>query len=118
MFKDIQASDLRLKLAAGLALAVVIGLASAGAFAQTGFTTINATGAGTGAQQGTAVTAVDAAGDITGVYVDTNNALHCFVLPAGGSIANCDVSGAGSSVGEGTFPTTINTSGVVAGTVY
>ena len=116
MFRYIQASNLRLKLAAGLAMAVVIGLASAGAFAQTGFTTINATGAGTGAEQGTAVTAVDAAGDITGVYIDTNNALHCFVLPASGSIANCDVSGAGSSVGEGTFPTAINTSGVVAGT--
>jgi hypothetical protein len=99
-------------------VATAIGLASAGASAQAGsstFTTIDVTGAGTGAQQGTAVTAVDAAGDIAGVYIDTNNALHCFVLPAGGSIANCDVSGAGSSVGEGTFPTSINTSGTVAG---
>ena len=100
----------------GLVLAAAIGLASAGASAQSGFTTINATGAGTGPEQGTAVSAIDAAGDIAGIYIDTNNALHCFVQPAGGSIANCDVSGAGSSVGEGTFPTTINSSGVVAGT--
>ena len=100
----------------GLVLAAAIGLASAGASAQSGFTTINATGAGTGPEQGTAVSAIDAAGDIAGIYVDTNNALHCFVQPAGGSIANCDVSGAGSSVGEGTFPTSINSSGVVAGT--
>ncbi len=78
-------------------------------------TTIDDQGAGTGAQQGTAVTAVDAAGDIAGVYIDSNNVLHCFVRPAGGSISNCDVSGAGSSLGEGTVPTTINTSGVVAG---
>ncbi len=115
MFKEIQISNHRLNLVAGLVVATAIGLASASAAAQTGFTTINATGAGTGAEQGTAVSAVDAAGDIAGIYVDTNNALHCFVLPAGGSIANCDVSGAGSSVGQGTFPTTINSSGVVAG---
>ena len=115
MFKEIQIPSLRLKLVAGLIVATAVGLASAGASAQTGFTTINATGAGTGAEQGTAVTAVNAAGDITGVYIDTNNALHCFVLPAGGSISNCDVTGAGTSLGEGTFPATINTSGVVAG---
>jgi hypothetical protein len=115
MFKAIQISNLRLNLVAGLVVATAIGLASAGASAQTGFTTIDATGAGTGAEQGTAVTAVDAAGDIAGIYIDANNALHCFVRPAGGAISNCDVSGAGSSVGEGTFPTTINTSGVIAG---
>src|SRR5579863_10680447 len=108
MFKDIQRFNLRLKLVAALVAATGISLASFGASAQTGFTTINDTGAGTGAQQGTAVTAVDAAGDITGVYIDSNNALHCFVQPAGGSIANCDVSSAGSSEGQGTFPTTIN----------
>ena len=79
MFKEIQISSLRLKLVAGLIVATAIGLASFGASAQTGFTTINVSGAGTGAQQGTAVTAVDAAGDITGVYIDSNNALHCFV---------------------------------------
>ena len=115
MFKEIQTSNLRPIWWLDSLWQLAIGLASASASAQTGFTSINVTGAGTGAQQGTAVTAVDAAGDIAGIYVDTNNALHCFVLPAGGSIANCDVSGAGSSVGEGTFPTTINTSGVVAG---
>ena len=115
MLKEMQRSNLRLNLVAGLVVAAAIGLASVGASAQTGFTTVDVTGAGTGAQQGTAVTAVDAAGDVAGVYIDTNNALHCFVLPAGGSIANCDVPGAGSSSGEGTFPTTINTSGVVAG---
>ncbi len=118
MFKDIQAFNLRNRLGAGLVVATAIGLASAGASAQAGFTTIDVTGAGTGAQQGTAVTAVDAAGDIAGIYIDTNNALHCFVLPAGGSIANCDVSGAGSSVGEGTVPSSINTSGVVAGSYF
>jgi hypothetical protein len=72
-------------------------------------TTVDDSGAGTGAEQGTTVTAVDAAGDIAGLYVDTSNALHCFVRPAGGSISNCDVPGAGSGLGEGTFPTAINT---------
>jgi len=46
-------------------------------------TTIDVPGAGTGAQQGTAVTAVDAVGDIAGVYIDTTSVMHCFVRPAG-----------------------------------
>ena len=115
MLKSTHSFKFAMGMLAGLVVAALIGLASASAAAQSGFTTIDVTGAGTGAQQGTAVTAVDAAGDIAGVYIDTNNALHCFVQPAGGSIANCDVSGAGTSVGEGSFPTTINSSGVVAG---
>lgn len=48
MFKETQASNLRLKLVAGIVVATSIGLVSAGALAQTGFTPINVTAAGTG----------------------------------------------------------------------
>ncbi len=92
-----------------------LSLTAAAASQGSTITTVDDSGAGTGAQQGTAVTAADAAGDIAGVYIDSKNVMHCFVRPAGGSNSNCDVSGAGSSLGQGTIPTTINTSGVVAG---
>ena len=58
--------------AAGAALALAIMLvpailATGSAQAQT-FTTIDVTGAGTGLYQGTAITAMNVAGDVAGVY--------------------------------------------------
>jgi hypothetical protein len=79
------------------------------------FTTINAPNAGTGAQQGTVVTAVNAAGDVVGFYLDTSNVVHGFVIPAGGTITLINATAAGTSAGEGTFPASINSSGVIVG---
>ena len=50
-----------------------------------------------------------------GFYLDTNNVVHGFVLPAGGTITAINVTGAGASAGEGTFPASINSSGVIVG---
>jgi hypothetical protein len=111
MLKDIQTSNLRLKLVAGVVLATAIGLASADASAQTGFTTINVAGAGTGKFQGTVVTAIDAAGDVAGIYRASNNDAHGFVLPSGGAIATFDAPGEA----DGTFPIGFDSAGDLAG---
>lgn len=111
VFKVIQRSGFRLKLVAGLFVAAGIGLASAGASGQTGFTTINVSGAGTGKYQGTVVTAIDAAGDVTGIYRASNNDAHGFVLPAGGSISTFDAPGEA----DGTFPIGFDSAGDIAG---
>jgi Bacterial Ig-like domain (group 3) len=117
VLKDMQTSNLRILLMAGLVMATAFGLAPAGAAAQSGsspFTSIDVTGAGTGAHQGTAATAIDAAGDVTGVYFDGSGNEHAFVLPAGGAITSFDASGTG---GEGieTIPIGFDTTGDIAG---
>ncbi len=114
MFKEIQISSLRLKLMAGLIVATAIGLASFGASAQSGFTTINVSGAGTGKYQGTVATTIDAAGDVAGVYVDGSGNEHAFVLPAGGVIVPFDASGTGGKEIE-TIPIGFDTTGDLAG---
>jgi hypothetical protein len=114
MFKDIQTSNLRTVLAAGLVAATAFGLASAQAAAQGGFTSIDVTGAGTGALEGTAATAIDASGDVAGVYFDTNSHEHAFVLPAGGAITAFDASGTGGS-GVETIPIGFDTAGDLTG---
>jgi hypothetical protein len=114
MFKHIQKSNLRIRLAAGLAVATAFGFASAGAAAQSGFTSIDVTGAGTKALQGTAATAIDPAGDVAGIYIDSTGNEHAFVLPAGGTIAAFDASGTGGS-GVETIPFGFDTAGDLAG---
>lgn len=111
MLKDTRTSNLRLKLMAGFVLAAAIGLASAGASAQSGFTTIDVSGAGTGKFQGTLVTAIDAAGDVAGIYRTLNDDTHAFVLPSGGTTATFDAPGAA----DGTFPIGFDTAGDVVG---
>jgi N-acetylneuraminic acid mutarotase len=118
MLKDPQKLSLRTVLVAGPFVNALFIVASFSALAQNSpspFTTIDVAGAGTGPQQGTSVTAIDASGDVAGVYVDAQNAMHCFVRPAGGAISQCDVTGAGSGLGQGTIPSGINSSGVVVG---
>lgn len=114
MFKGIQASNHPTLLVAGLVLATAFGLASAGASAQAGFTTIDVTGAGAGAHQGTAATAIDPAGDVAGVYIDGSGNEHAFVLPSGGSIAPFDAAGAGGKNVE-TIPIGFDTKGNIVG---
>jgi len=111
MFASAQVLRLRVLLVAGL-FAVTSSIAAAQSSA---FTTIDAPGAATGAQQGTVITAINAAGDVTGFYLDASNVIHGFVLPAGGTIQTFNVSAAGTSAGQGTFPASINSSGVIAG---
>jgi Bacterial Ig-like domain (group 3) len=114
MFMHTRKSNLRIRLAAGLAMATAFGFASAGAAAQSGFTAIDVTGAGTGARQGTAATAIDAAGDVAGIYFDKNSNEHAFVLPASGTVTPFDASGTGGSKIE-TIPIGFDANGDIAG---
>jgi hypothetical protein len=101
---------------AALAFAILLGLtavATTSVRAQT-FTTIDVTGAGTGLYQGTAITAMNVSGEVAGVYLDANGALHGFVLPAGGQIATFDA-GAATGAHQGTIPVGINASGTITG---
>jgi hypothetical protein len=118
MFKGLQDSCLRALPLAGLIAVMSFSLVSIRAAAQSGasaFTTIDASGAGTGMYQGTAVTAIDTAGDVVGIYLNASNAIHGFVLPAGRTITTFDVTGAGTRASQGTIPTCIKGSGVIAG---
>ena len=88
------------------------------------FTIIDVTGAGTGSMQATIALAIDAAGDVTGTYLDSNRVAHGYVRTANGTISTFDAPGAGtgpptgglSTKNQGTIPTGINSSGVITGT--
>jgi len=100
-----------------LALTILLGLAVVAApssQAQT-FTTFDAPGAGTGANQGTVPISIDTAGDVTGIYWDASNLAHGFVRAANGTITDFDAPGAGTGKNQGTFPFSINTAGAIAG---
>lgn len=79
------------------------------------FTAVDVPAAGTGTQQGTFITAMNASGDVTGFYVDSGGIIHGFLLPAGGTVTTFDAA-TGANAGRGTFPTGINAAGVIAGT--
>lgn len=72
-------------------------------------------GAGSSSGQGTAAYAIDAAGDIAGTYVDSNNALHGYVRSASGTITAFSAPGAGTSTYQGTVPVGFDAAGDVAG---
>ena len=98
-----------------LLVAGLIAVLSSGAAAQSSpFTSIDVTGAGTGAHEGTAALGIDAAGDVAGVYIDTNGNEHAFVLPAGGTMTPFDASGTGGAQIE-TIPIGFDTAGNIAG---
>jgi hypothetical protein len=87
------------------------------------FTVFDAPGAGTGMLQGTMGTSINDGGDIAGIYLNTvNNApnvAHGFVRAgATGTITPFDAANAGSGKNQGTFPTSINTAGDVAGMYF
>ncbi|MDR3774732.1 MAG: Ig-like domain-containing protein, partial [Terracidiphilus sp.] len=105
----------RVLLFRALLVAGLIAVTSSGVTAQSSpFTSIDVTGAGTGAHQGTAATAIDAAGDVTGIYIDKSGNEHAFVLPVGGTITPFDASGTGGSKIE-TIPIGFDTAGNIAG---
>jgi len=83
---------------------------------------IDAPGAGTGTYAGTEPLSINSVGDITGIYVVSYilhaAVYHGFVRTADGTITTFDPPGAGTGTGHygGTFPISINTAGVIAGT--
>jgi len=66
--------------------------------ASTGFTVLDASGAGTASYQGTAATVIDASGNVAGIYIDAKKVEHAFVRYASnGAIVTFDAPGAGTS---------------------
>lgn len=80
------------------------------------YTTFEAPGAGAGAVAGTAALAINASGEVTGVYADSSGVLHGFVRNAAGLITPFSVTGGGSGAFEGTAAFAINTAGAITGT--
>ncbi|HEV2402519.1 MAG TPA: chitobiase/beta-hexosaminidase C-terminal domain-containing protein [Candidatus Sulfotelmatobacter sp.] len=65
---------------------------------------------------GTIADGIDTAGDITGIYSDTNGIYHGYVRSASGTFTEFDVTGAGTAgTFPGTLPLSINSTGDVAG---
>ena len=94
---------------------------TAGSGSLTFFTAFDAPGAGTGALQGTLGTSINDNGDIAGVYLTAPNVAHGFVrtvVNGTASLATFGAPGAGSSLNQGTFPTSINMAGDVAGMYF
>ena len=80
------------------------------------FTTFGVPGAGAGVLQGTFPVSINAAGDVTGFYGDTNSVFHGFVRAANGTMTYpIDAPGAGTGVFQGTFPISINAVGDITG---
>ncbi len=93
-----------------------------------GFVRIAATGAitefdATGApttvgHRGTTPISIDAAGDITGIYIDTNAVRHGFVRSVStgtATFATFNITGAGTNSNQGTLPIAINTAAEITG---
>ena len=59
--------------------------------------------------------AINAAGTITGVYLDANNVGHGFLRAPDGTFTQIDVPGAGTRAGQGTQAESINPTGATAG---
>lgn len=59
--------------------------------------------------------AINDSGTVTGSYTDSNGAYHGYLLATSGVITKLNAPGAGTGSGEGTFPQSINATGVVAG---
>jgi hypothetical protein len=81
------------------------------------FVTFNVHGAGTTAMEGTFATAINAGGEVTGMYSNAQGVVHGFVRDARGVIATFDAPDSGKSFFEGTIPLSINTAGEITGTV-
>ena len=75
------------------------------------------TGGGKGFSfSGTIAVGIDTAGDIAGIYADTNSVYHGYLRTASGTITTFDVTGAGTTgLFPGTIPTSMNPGGDIAG---
>ena len=83
---------------------------------------IDAPGAGTTGSQkgfkfgGTIAVGIDTAGDVVGIYSDTNSIFHGYVRAANGTITTFDAPGVGTTgLFPGTVPTSMNAAGDLAG---
>jgi hypothetical protein len=81
------------------------------------FTSFDCPGAGTDALQGTGGISINKAGAIAGfcVLAGSGNVAHGYVRAADGTVTVFDAPGAGTSKNQGTFPSSINTGGVITG---
>ena len=79
------------------------------------FTTFDAPAAGTGELQGTYPFGVNAAGTISGYYVDASNVNHGFVRDRHGAITQFDVPGAGTDPFQGPLVYGIAPNGALTG---
>jgi uncharacterized repeat protein (TIGR03803 family) len=81
------------------------------------FVTLDVAGAATGLLHGTVPLSINAAGEVTGIYLDANNfpLAHGFVRAASGTTATFDAPDAGTNSTEGTIPVSIDMAGDVAG---
>ena len=79
-----------------------------GSYSITSFDDVNA---GTTGGHGTVGLSIDTAGDIAGVYLDSNGATHGFERAASGAITNFDATGAGTASTQGTFALSIDPGG-------
>jgi hypothetical protein len=80
--------------------------------------TFDVRGAGTGPGQGTlpsGFVGINAQGEITGSYLDANNASRGFLRTKHGAILKFDAPNAGTGAGQGTFPLGINGEGAITG---
>src|SRR5205823_6031496 len=92
-----------------------LGLGLSATARQPTFTTFDAPGAGTGADQGTIPFDITPAGEITGFTRDAAFARHGFVRARNGTIAVFDVPGAGTGAGQGTRAYSQNPAGAITG---
>jgi hypothetical protein len=78
-------------------------------------TVFDVLGAGAGPGQGTVGEGINAAGAVTGQYIDSGGVNHGYVRDRNGNVVKFDAPGAGTSAGQGTIPLTPNPAGAIAG---
>lgn len=78
-------------------------------------TTIDVPGAVTGPMMGTVVLTMDAAGDVAGVYPGTDNAVHAFIVSAGGKPTTFEAPTTGGNANLGTAPIAFDAAGDLLG---
>jgi hypothetical protein len=79
------------------------------------FVTVDAPGAGDTRDLGTKIQSINAGGDVTGIFTDSNNTAHGFLRTANGTLTAFDVPGAGTQNSQGSYAQGINASGDIAG---
>jgi len=82
------------------------------------FTVFDAPGAGTSVLEGTGSISINAAGDVTGIYLDGNHVAHGFLRTAGGTISTFSAPDAGAGLTQGTLPISINATDEVTGEYF
>lgn len=79
------------------------------------FVVIDAPGAAAAMYRGTVALAIDSAGDVAGVYSDSNNVVHSFVRSAAGTITDFDGPPVNETADEATIPMGFDAAGDLVG---